>query len=651
MPKQKAKKFNKRQPSGFAGKDLAGGERDFCQLVRWLFENSPSAVFLERLDGKIIDCNRAACKMLGYKRDELLSMNAGEIVPKKDAKEIFPKLIKNLLNKGSAAAQSKNIRKDGTVFPVEAFFKLTRQTGEPIVFLTVRDISHHKEVEKQIKAEKERMELYLNLAGVMMVAIDKQGKITLINKKGNEILGYKKNFLLKKDWFTTCLPEKNREEVRRVFKKCMAGKVKSVERYVNHVMTKSGEERLISWHNSVLRDKDKKIIGSLSSGEDITERARIGEDLSHIRVLYTSLVENSNDGVVVLQDGFVKFFNNQMFNMVGYTEVEAYSKPFLNFVADKYKKAVYEKYKAKISGQKTTSRYEIELIKKDGKSLPVEINSSPIFFEGRPAVMSIIRDMTKAKEIDKMKSEFVSVASHQLRTPLTGIKWFSELLLRDKASVLSKEQKDYASQISIGVARAISLVDDLLDVSHIEAGEKYNVVLKTMDLSPVIKGVVEEKAVAARNKEITVALSKECLKETLVKADKNKIFQAFMNLLDNAVKYTPRGGKITIGREETDGRIIYFVKDNGVGIPAHQINRVFDKFFRAENVLTLHTDGTGLGLYIVKAIVEAHNGKVWFESPARQSPGERASRGGGTTFFVSLPLAEAKEGEGAKPPV
>jgi PAS domain S-box-containing protein len=190
MLKKEVKKIKKSQAGDFAGENKADSERDFCRLIRSLFECSPSAIFLEYLDGKIIDCNKTACRMLGYKKDELLKMNADKIVPKEDAKKIFPKLIKTLLDKGSAMIEARNMRKDGTIFPVEAFFRLTRRGGQPIVFLTTRDISHHKEVEKQIKAEKEKTELYLNIAGVMIVAINKEGKVILINRRGNKILGY-----------------------------------------------------------------------------------------------------------------------------------------------------------------------------------------------------------------------------------------------------------------------------------------------------------------------------------------------------------------------------------------------------------------------------------------------------------------------------
>jgi PAS domain S-box-containing protein len=625
MQKTERRQQKKRQSGTIVKRPVEDG-RSFCRLFRLLFEYSPDAVFLEQLDGKIIDCNKAACKMLGYKKSELMKMNAGKIVPQKDAQEIFPQLVKDSLAKGSVTLESRNIKKDGAIFPVEAYFKLMREAGEPLVFLTVRDISAYKETEEQIKMEKEKVELYLKIAGVMMVAIDKQGKITLMNKKGNEILGYNNGDLLGKDWFTACLPAESRNEVRKFFEKCIANKSKFIEHYENYVINKNGEKKLLSWHNSVIKDKAGKVIGTLSSGEDITEQKKAEEELSRVRALYTLLIESSNDGVVVLQDGLVKFFNKQMFNMVGYTEMEAYNKPFINFISDKYKQAVAEKYQSRVAGKKVDPRYEIELIKKDGASFPVEVNASLINFEGRPASMSVIRDMTKAKEIEKMKSEFVSIASHQLRTPLTGIKWFGELLLGNKAGVLSEKQKDFIEQISAATARMMNLVDDLLDVSHIEAGKKYDVVLKEEDASAIIKEVINEQLILARNKKITIELSKDCSKKIMVKADKSKLSQVFENLINNSIKYTKSEGKIIIGCKTGEEGATYFIKDNGVGIPPHQLNKLFERFFRGENVANTEP-GTGLGLYIAKYIIEKHHGRIWCETEINK----------GTTFYVYLP--------------
>jgi len=236
-------------------------------------------------------------------------------------------------------------------------------------------------------------------------------------------------------------------------------------------------------------------------------------------------------------------------------------------------------------------------------------------------------DITKSKELERAKSEFVSVASHQLRTPLTGIKWFSELLLNGKAGILNSEQKDYIKQVFISNDRMIKLVDDLLDVSHIDDSGKFRILLAKDNFSSIIKEVVDQQKNLAKEKNIKIKLGAGCLKKTLLKIDRVKIEQAMQNILNNSIKYSPNGGTISVDCQEENSNFVCSFKDKGIGIPAHQQHRVFEKFFRADNVITIGS-GTGLGLYIAKFIMEGHYGKIWFESKENK----------GTTFYISLPI-------------
>jgi len=230
------------------------------------------------------------------------------------------------------------------------------------------------------------------------------------------------------------------------------------------------------------------------------------------------------------------------------------------------------------------------------------------------------------QEIDRMKSEFVSVASHQLRTPLTGIKWFAELMLKGKAGVLSAEQKDFLQQIFDSNERMIKLVNDLLNVSRIETGTKFVITKTSTDLIPILRSLTVELVALAAAHTVTLKLS---LPEKLVlNVDEEKMRQVLQNLMSNAVKYSKAGGVVEVGLLEPKeaGFVTLFVKDSGLGVPEKQKPRMFEKFFRADNVQTAETEGTGLGLYIAKAIVEGHGGKLWFESTENV----------GTCFYIKL---------------
>jgi signal transduction histidine kinase len=237
--------------------------------------------------------------------------------------------------------------------------------------------------------------------------------------------------------------------------------------------------------------------------------------------------------------------------------------------------------------------------------------------------------MLEREQIEKMKSEFVSVASHQLRTPLTGIKWFAELMLRGKAGVVSPEQKDFLEQIHGSNERMIKLVEELLNVSRIETGTKFEIKKTPTDVVPIIDSLTTDLVGLSHKHEVALEKSTDFPTKYELPLDADKIRQVFANLLSNAVKYSKKGGKVTVDFKDmqTENKVLITVKDMGLGIPAKQQSRMFEKFFRADNVQTAETEGTGLGLYIAKAIIEGHGGKIWFESEENV----------GTTFFVELP--------------
>ncbi len=229
-------------------------------------------------------------------------------------------------------------------------------------------------------------------------------------------------------------------------------------------------------------------------------------------------------------------------------------------------------------------------------------------------------------EVERMKSEFVSIASHQLHTPLTGIKWFVELLLKGDAGRLNAKQTESLEQVLEIDERLIQLVQDLLNVSHIETGRNFVVEKADYDLVPMFRSLKAEFVALAKKHKVTLKFD---LPKTLVlKVDADKIRQVFLNLLSNAVKYSREKGTVEVSFVEgKKGFVTLVVKDQGLGIPKHQQARLFEKFFRAENVQSSETEGTGLGLYIAKGLVEAHGGKIWFESKEDL----------GTKFFVALP--------------
>jgi signal transduction histidine kinase len=232
----------------------------------------------------------------------------------------------------------------------------------------------------------------------------------------------------------------------------------------------------------------------------------------------------------------------------------------------------------------------------------------------------------RLQEVDHIKSEFVSIAAHQLRTPLTGIRWTLHSLIDGDLGPLSSEQQEAASKaLDIAIA-AVELIGDLLDVARIDVGKLgYQIVLEP--IGPIIEKAVAEASLEASRKEIKLSVTiASDLPPLLI--DKQKIGIVCANFLSNAIKYTPSGGSVDVKAEAKEDKVQISVSDTGIGIPKDQAHRVFTQFFRATNAQRMSPTGSGLGLFVVKSIVEHHDGTISFTS----------EEGKGTTILFALPV-------------
>lgn len=240
--------------------------------------------------------------------------------------------------------------------------------------------------------------------------------------------------------------------------------------------------------------------------------------------------------------------------------------------------------------------------------------------------VKIIHDRTREVELLRSKTEFIGVASHQLRTPLTGLHWALESLNKQSLEDSSKDLVDMALSAS---SKLLKTVNDLLDVSKIEEG-KFGYKFENIDIIKFIEDIIESIKDFARQFGVKIYFQKPEEQQIIVSIDSQKLSMVFSNLLDNAIKYNVQNGQIIISLEKTKEQpyIQISIKDTGVGIPPDQFDKLFTKFFRAENVERISTEGTGLGLYIAKNIIKRHGGEIWVESELNR----------GSVFYFTLPL-------------
>lgn len=267
---------------------------------------------------------------------------------------------------------------------------------------SMSDITDLIKTREQINLQKIRFESFLEHFNVMIVAIDSDEKVSLVNKKSSEVLGYSKKELIGKNWFDNFIPERLRDEVRSVFRKIMCGQMREVEYYENPVLTKSNKERLIKWHNSYLRDENGNIATTLGSGEDIAEHKKIERDLSVSERNYRVLFEDTPDGIIVadMETGKYVHVNPAICKKLGYTEQEikdlSMAKIHPKEEQGRIKKLFYAQAKGEISIAE-----EVPFLKKDGTITYFDVNSVHIEFDGVRRVVGLLRDITERKQTEE----------------------------------------------------------------------------------------------------------------------------------------------------------------------------------------------------------------------------------------------------------
>lgn len=415
-------------------------------LFRDLFENALDLIQFCKPNGSFLFVNAAWEKTLGYSKKELHALKLWDIIHQDSlphCKEMFAKALSGeKLENVEAIFMAKN----GNIIYVEGNTSIYFQNGKPLYTRSIfRDITKRKHAEQALQAEKEKAQQYFDVAEVLMIVIDANFKISLINRKGAEILGYEKEKLIGKDWFQMCIPGKNRKSLQSVFKKILSGDKHLFLYYENPVVTKGGREKTILWRNSLIKDKDGRITGVLSSGSDISIRKEIEDALYESEEKFRVISATARDGIVMIDDrGHVEYWNKAAEEIFEYPTEEITGKDLHRVLAPKRYHKAYRKgiarFRSHGQGNAIGKTLELHAVKKSGKEIPVELSLSAVHLKNRWHAVGIIRDITRRKQLEG-QLQYLAV-----RDELTGLynrRGFIDIA--EQQIKLSRRTKNYAA--------------------------------------------------------------------------------------------------------------------------------------------------------------------------------------------------------------
>ncbi len=528
-----------------------------------------------------------------------------------------------------------------------------------LVFKSIRkEFEDRKKIEQLSLEQGQFLRTIIDTDPNLIFAKNREGKFTWVNKAVADMYGTTiDNLLGKTDADFNPAKEQAKSFVSDDLEVIKSGKMK----IINEEPVTNSKTLKTRWFQTIKvpLQFDGKDVQVLGISTDITERREIEKErqahtkdlesltsalssekiaLAETKAKDEAMLDNIADGVVaVSREGNIIFINQAAQKMLGWKAAEALAKKWYEVLLRKDEKgniippeqgAIYSALTSKPANSVISSYY----VRKDGTDFPVARAVAPIILNKKIiGAINVFRDFTREKEIDRAKSEFVSLASHQLRTPTTAINWFSKMLLNEEVGKFNEQQKHYLLQIYEGNKRMMELISALLDVSRIELGT-FTVQPKTISLKEISKGILEELKPQITEKKLKLTVDFPA-RLPLVKADPRLTNIVFQNLLSNAINYSRPKGKIklaiSVEKKQNIGYYLITVSDTGIGIPENQQGKIFTKLFRAENAKDVITDGTGLGLFIVKSILENTGGSIWFESKENV----------GTTFHVKFPMS------------
>ncbi len=524
----------------------------------------------------ILDVNQSFENLTGYEKLEVIGNDIEFLFRDKEVVEDFKEEVSS--SEGAVDRRTFLSTKEGKEVPVEvsALARKDRHGSFSGYFLTITDITKTKEFEEELERKIKERTAELEKAKEKLERSEAVLEIK-INARTRELKELNENLERKVEERTKELQERAKE-----LEKSQTALLNILE---------ENEESLRKVERE--REKTLAVISNFADG---------------------LFLFNEKKELTLINPEAGKMFNVKAKDVRGKSIKELKSLPALESLIE-------------VIGEKIEDLFRKEMQISDNFFL--EITTIPIIYKGKNfGTLVNVHDITREKQMEQIKTEFVSVAAHQLRTPLSGVKWTLKTILEEMGKDAPEEHTELLEKAYDANNRMVSLINDLLNVTRIEEG-RYIYKPEEVDLMEIISPIIEEYKSKIEEKKLKLQVEKPKEELPKVKIDKEKIEMVIQNFLDNAVNYTKEGGVvIVISKEEEEIKVS--ITDTGVGIPDEQKKRIFTKFFRAANVMRMETEGSGIGLFIAKNIIDAHGGKIGFTSKAEE----------GSTFYFTIPFVK-----------
>ncbi len=616
--------------------------RDREQRLGAFFSSAALGVAVLTPEAKFVQVNDTFCRIVGYSREELTAMNCTDLTHGDDLAPMKEKLASLISDRVSRfEIEKRYVRKDGQEIWVQNSVSATRDgAGHPLNLVVLcQDITDRKRTETALKQSERELTEFFENASEAIHWVGPDGTILRANKAELHMLGYSAEEYIGRNIAEFHVDQ---EGIRDILARLHRGE--TLENHPAQMLARDGSIRDVLINSSVYFE-DGQFIHTRCFTRDVTNQLRTEKALRHL----AAIVETTDDAVISKDlNGIITSWNPAAERLYGYTAEEAIGKPVTILIPENRpdeEPAILERLRKGLR----IDHYETIRVAKDGRRLNVSLTVSPIRDASGKIIgaSKIARDITQQKKTQdeiarllaaeraarqeaeiasRTKDEFLAVLSHELRTPLTAILGWLTILRGHK---LDEKTTEHAIETIERNAKAqAQLIEDLVDVSRIVGG-KLNLEVSPIDLLPVINAAIEVVRPAADAKEIVVEVNYDSPVE-LVLGDPSRLQQIIWNLLSNAVKFTPRGGTVQVDFRRRDSYAEIVVRDNGIGIAPDFLPHVFERFRQAESTATRSHRGMGLGLAIVRHLVELHGGSVWADSEGENQ---------GASFTVHLPLA------------